>query len=95
MRALLARFGHWLVSLSGEVVSDATLAALATDPLVGDVTCPKCRKAIAVHPCPAVTIDGEIARCASCQVILPDGTIRQHTGAWLCAPCKGKIATGL
>ena len=94
MTLLIQRFAHWLLKTTGYVpVSALETIVNLSEPV--QTCCDRCGQNLQQHACPTVTIDGEIAVCVGCGSVLPRGTVRQHTGAWMCQSCKGKIATGL
>jgi hypothetical protein len=99
MRALLRRFAVWLLRttdlplpepIPGPVTPFSTVI-VAPDP----VRCDSCGRHLSDHACPAVTIDGEIARCVRCGCSMPKGTLRQHTGDWICHGCKSSLTVGV
>lgn len=89
MKRLIARFAHWLLSL----VETPPIAV--SQVIYTPADCTRCSQPWTSHACPHLTVDQDVAICVVCAEPLPKGAIRQHTGAWICLPCKGKVATGL
>ena len=96
MQKLIARFAHWLLKLTEPPpLVDLTQPVVAPNVVLfapEPAHCDKCGQEWTAHPCQARTVDGDLASCAACGCKLPKGTIRQHTGAWLCIGCKSRIA---
>ena len=95
MRALLRRFAVWLLRTTDLPVPHAPFEAVPqTEPVLlatPSPRCDTCGRMLADHACPAITVDGDIALCACCGHTLPKGTVKQHTGEWVCLSCKSSL----
>ena len=98
MKTYLARFVRWLLTFTEPTPSvdlDQTIAAtnvvlFAPEP----ARCDKCGQEWTSHPCAARNVTGDIAFCATCGATMPKGSVRQHSGAWLCGGCKSRLTLG-
>lgn len=98
MSKLIARFAHWLLSLSetpelidlNQPIQAPNVVLFAPEP----ARCDKCGEEWTRHPCAARNVTGDVAFCATCGSTMPKGSVRQHTGAWICAGCKSRLTLG-